>query len=110
MEYFDRKIAYLRGMCDGSGFDETTKEGKIFHGILEVLEELANCLEEAINGGELEEEEEEETEYEYSFICPNCGEEIQVEESALGQDGEIACPKCGNIIPLGGADADELKF
>ena len=37
MEYFDKKITYLRGLCDGSGFDPDTKEGKIFHGIMDIL-------------------------------------------------------------------------
>ena len=30
MEYFEKKITYLRGLCDGSDFPAESKEGKIF--------------------------------------------------------------------------------
>ena len=99
MEYFDKKITYLRGLCDGSGFDPDTKEGKIFHGIMDILEDM-----------ELDEEETEEPVYFYSFICPNCGEEIDVDEETMETRKEIACPACGNSIPMGTMDIDELKF
>ena len=99
MEYFDKKITYLRGLCDGSGFDPDTKEGKIFHGIMDILEDMA-----------LDEEETEEPVYFYSFICPNCGEEIDVDEETMETQKEIACPACGNSIPMGTMDIDELKF
>ena len=45
MEYFEKKITYLRGLCDASGFPEESKEGKIFHGILDVLDDMAFMLE-----------------------------------------------------------------
>ena len=40
MEYFEKKITYLRGLCDGSDFPAESKEGKIFHGILDVLDDI----------------------------------------------------------------------
>ena len=40
MEYFEKKITYLRGLCDGSDFPAESKEGKIFHGILDPLTAL----------------------------------------------------------------------
>lgn len=45
MEYFEKKITYLRGLCDGSDFPADSKEGKIFHGILDVLDDMAFMLE-----------------------------------------------------------------
>ena len=105
MEYFDKKITYLRGLCDGSGFDPDTKEGKIFHGIMDILEDMAFMLETF-----LDDEETEEPVYFYSFICPNCGEEIDVDEETMETQKEIACPACGNSIPMGTMDIDELKF
>ena len=51
-----RKIAYLRGLCEGYGFDENTKEGVIFSGILDVLDDLADILDQY----EFPDEEEEE--------------------------------------------------
>lgn len=115
MEYFEKKITYLRGLCDGSGFPEESKEGKIFHGILDVLDDMAFMLETFMDDEDMvmDEEEMDETDepiFFYSFICPNCGEEIDVDEETMETEREIACPGCGNSIPMGTADIDELKF
>ena len=55
MEYFEKKITYLRGLCDGSGFDPESKEGKIFHGMMDILEDMAFMLETFLDDEELEE-------------------------------------------------------
>ncbi|WP_313526796.1 CD1247 N-terminal domain-containing protein [Anaerotignum sp.] len=117
MEYFEKKITYLRGMCDGSGFDEDSKEGKVFHGILDILDDMAFMLETFMDDEDMEcmddcdcEDGESEPIFFYSFICPNCGEEIDVDEETMETETEIQCPKCGNGIPMGTADVDKLKF
>lgn len=114
MEYFEKKITYLRGLCDGSGFDPDSKEGKIFHGIMDILEDMAFMLETFLDDEDLEEmdfeTDEEEPVYFYSFICPNCGEEIDVDEETMETETSIQCPACGNDIPMGTMDMDELKF
>lgn len=114
MEYFEKKITYLRGLCDGSGFPEESKEGKIFHGILDVLDDMAFMLETFMDDEDLvmEEEDLDETDepiFFYSFICPNCGEEIDVDEETMEAEKEIFCPECGCSIPMGTANMD-LKF
>lgn len=115
MEYFEKKITYLRGLCDGSGFPEESKEGKIFHGILDVLDDMAFMLETFMDDEDMvmDEEDLDETDepiFFYSFICPNCGEEIDVDEETMESEKEIECPGCGNNISMGTADIDELKF
>ena len=115
MEYFEKKITYLRGLCDGSGFPEESKEGKIFHGILDVLDDMAFMLETFMDDEDMvmDEEDLDETDepiFFYSFICPNCGEEIDVDEETMESEKEFECPGCGNSIPMGTADIDELKF
>ena len=115
MEYFEKKITYLRGLCDGSGFPEESKEGKILHGILDVLDDMAFMLETFMDDEDMvmDEEDLDETDepiFFYSFICPNCGEEIDVDEETMESEKEFECPGCGNSIPMGTADIDELKF
>lgn len=115
MEYFEKKITYLRGLCDGSGFPEESKEGKIFHGILDVLDDMAFMLETFMDDEDMvmDEEDLDETDepiFFYSFICPNCGEEIDVDEETMETEKEIDCPCCGNSIPMGTADIDDLKI
>ena len=100
MEYFEKKITYLRGLCDGSGFDPDTKEGKILHGVMDILEDMAFMLETFLDDEDLEDmqidddEDAEEPVYFYSFICPNCGEEIDVDEDCL--PGVWQCNSNGN--------------
>lgn len=115
MEYFEKKITYLKGLCDGSGFPAESKEGKIFHEILDVLEDMAFVLETFMDDEDLvmdneEMEEGDEPIFFYSFICPSCGEEIDVDEETMETEREIICPECGCSIPMGTADMDELRF
>lgn len=96
MDYFYDKIAEIKTLCEESGFDENSKEGKIFHSILDLLDEFISSIEDSA----------EEASYEYAFICPNCGEEIEVDEDTVENEEEITCPKCGNIIPVCATDFD----
>lgn len=113
MEYFEKKITYLRGLCDGSGFPEDSREGKIFHGMLDILDDMAFMLETFMDDEDMEmlDDEDDMPEdtpiYFHSFICPDCGEEIDVDEATMESSEEIRCPNCGNDIPMGSAD---MKF
>lgn len=98
-----RKIAYLRGLCEGSGFGEDTKEGKIFSGILDVLDDIVDKIDEyqfLENFDGKNDEADDKAEYSYAFICPNCGQEIEVDEDIIENEEELVCPSCGNIIPV----------
>lgn len=56
MEYLFQKVSYLRGLADGLGIDDSSKEGKLLLHIIEVMEEFADVLDESIdNQMELEE-------------------------------------------------------
>ncbi|MBU5254890.1 CD1247 N-terminal domain-containing protein [Tissierella praeacuta] len=56
MEYLIQKVSYLRGLADGLGVDESSKEGKLLLQIVDVLEEFTDVLNETIeNQEELEE-------------------------------------------------------
>ncbi len=111
MEYFEKKITYLRGLCDGSGYPSDSKEGKIFHGMLDLLDDMAFMLESYMEDDEDFDEmmydEDDQADYLYSFICPKCGEEIQVDDETMENEEELVCQKCGHIVPVGSAD---MKF
>lgn len=113
------KAAYIKGLADGLGVDESTKEGKIIKAMSELLVEMADTVTELdgdlsqaydeINdlSDELEElendiystsdEDGEEGEGEngecYEVACPNCGETVYVSEADLDA-GEAICPAC----------------
>ena len=65
MEYFEKKITYLRGLCDGSDFPAESEEGKIFHGILDVLDDMAFMLETFM-------------EMQTEIPCPGCGATVPI--------------------------------
>lgn len=107
MTLLNEKIAYMRGLCEGYGFDKNTKEGKVFNGILDILDEMANLID--VDSGIEKTEDEEYAEYSYAFICPNCGEEIEVDEEFFDETEEFPCPKCSNLIPVC-SSLEDLKF
>ena len=115
------KVAYLKGLLAGLDLKEDSKESKLFHAILDTLDEMAMAitdLEE--NQGEIEElvsiidedlgnlEEDyydlndddddfdDEDEY-YEVVCPTCGETICLDEEML-DEGEMVCPNCGENL------------
>ena len=56
MEYLMQKVSYLKGLADGLGVEDTSKEGKLLLHIVDTLEEFADVLDETIeNQMELEE-------------------------------------------------------
>lgn len=118
MENTQKQVAYLAGLREGLGLDETTREGKLLAGLLEAfqavqedlaelaahgqyLEDYVNELEDRLQ--ELEgiffEDDDQEGEL-YEFLCPSCREvflvtgDITVDDETL----EIVCPHCGHRL------------
>ena len=117
-----KKAAYLQGLVDGLGVDESTKEGKIIKAMSALLAEMAEALEgmdedlsrayDQINDlsdeledleADLYEDEDDEddandddiaSEPFYEVACPNCGETVYVSEDDLDA-GEANCAHCG---------------
>ena len=122
------KAAYLRGLIEGLGIDETTKEGKVIKAMSELLGELAEAVDgidedvtrayDQINDlNEEPEEEKEDTEEDdndddiasepfYEVACPNCGETVYVSEDDLDA-GEANCAHCGVTFEVALEDEDE---
>ena len=98
MHDMTNKIASLKRLCTGYGFDESTKEGVVFNGILDVLDELTDYLECPSD---------DEDEYSYAFICPNCGQELEIDEELLETEEELTCPACGNSFPVNDSISEE---
>lgn len=125
------KVAYLKGLVEGIGVDETTSQGKITKAILDVLDDMAFTVSdledstselyeelEAIDEdlGALEDEfyGEEDDDDDcccdceddiYEVVCPNCNEEICIDSHIL-EEGEIECPNCGELLTFEIEDDD----
>ena len=121
------KVAYVKGLAEGLGYDNKSKEGKILTAILDILEDVAHDIEDleenAWDLGEAidqvsddlaeieelvydedfddEEDEDEDEDYEPCSCC--CGGEDEDEPVFY----EVTCPKCGNTITI---DEDVLDL
>ena len=115
------KVAYVKGLAEGLGYDNTSKEGKILAAILDILEDVAHDIEdleenawdlgEAIDQvsddlADIEEvvydEDYDEDDDDECDCCCGCGD----------ADGEpvfyeVTCPACGNTITI---DEDVLDL
>lgn len=115
------KVSYLKGLAEGLGIDDSTKEGRLFGAVIDALEEIsenlnsleayANELGEQVDAidedlDELESDyyEEYDDDYDesdddefYDVVCPNCSEEFSVDEETL-LEGNVGCPNCGEKL------------
>ena len=117
------KVAYVKGLAEGLGYDNTSKEGKILAAILDILEDVAHDIEDleenAWNLGEaidqvsddladIEEavydedydEDKDDDDDECGGCCGCCDDEEPVFY-------EVTCPACGNTITI---DEDVLDL
>ncbi len=129
MENISKQIAYLRGLMDGFDYDDTSKEGRIFSCILDVLDEIDASIDDLYDyQDEIAEQVDEidedlaaiesefaeecdcdccsgdcddcnDLEY-YELDCPTCGETICLDEDFFDTDDDIVCPACGEHIEI----------
>lgn len=137
MEYLYERVAYLRGLCEGLGIAEETKEGRVLGEIVEILGEFADAIVELSDKqDELEEytesidedlsdleddfyeededEDEDEDDDEMGYVevtCPHCGEEIEIDEDLLyDEESDIICPCCDQVVINACDDEDFEDF
>ena len=131
------KVAYVKGLAEGLGYDESSKEGKILAAILDILEDVAHDIEdleenawdlgEAIDqvsddlsdiedvvyGADDDEDE--------CAGCPGCDGDVDDEDGEEPVFYGLTCPACGHtitidedVLDLGGIDCpncgESLEF
>ncbi len=133
MEELRSKVGYLRGLAEGSGVDDSTKEGKLLQQVIDVLEIVTDQLEElqtnaselldyteAIDEdltdleteffrGEGEDEGEEGWEEGFTIECPSCSEAVFLDEGILEdqEELEVLCPTCGEVVLINDEELDD---
>lgn len=110
------KVAYLQGLSSGLDLSPDSKEGKLFNGIIGVLDDFAKSFH------NLEEEQEQLEDYvetidedlfhledellgddegEYIEVeCPRCGETVYFDAHIPEEDDvvEVTCPNCDEVV------------
>lgn len=125
MEFLYEKVAYLKGLADGLDIDESTKEGRLLISIIDILEDFADAIVELDEDAEeiteyveamdedlanveddfyeddiYEDEDDENDEVDFVEIeCPNCHEDVYIDEDLLYEDDvDVVCPRCHEIV------------
>lgn len=111
------RSAYIKGLAEGLGIDDSTKEGKIINALIGALDDMALTV--ADLEAELEELQEqvesidedlgelEEDYYQFDESC-QCDDECGCCDDDDELDGdiyEVCCPTCGDIVCI---DSDML--
>lgn len=118
------KVAYIKGLIDGLGIDDSTKEGKVIRAMVGVLDDIAlsvSDLEDSVDllgeqidavdedveelyeecfGSDDDDDDYDDDDFEgelYEVECPSCGEIVCIDEDML-DEGEIECPACGETL------------
>ena len=121
----NKKAAYLQGLVDGLGIDDTTKEGKIIKAMSALLGEMAEAIEsvdedlsrayDQINdlSDELEDleadlyEEDEDDESEDAEDEDTDGDDDAKDDDIASEPFyEVACPNCGETVYVSEDDLD----
>ena len=124
----NKKAAYLQGLVDGLGIDDTTKEGKIIKAMSALLGEMAEAIEsvdedlsrayDQINDlsdeledleADLYEEEDEDGESEDAEDEDSDGDDdddAKDDDIASEPFYEVACPNCGETVYVSEDDLD----
>ncbi|WP_251449126.1 CD1247 N-terminal domain-containing protein [Vermiculatibacterium agrestimuris] len=120
------KVAYLKGLAEGLELDTAkSKEGKLISVMIGILEEIGLSIEdleenadalgeeldavsddladvEEIIYGEDEDDDEcgccDDEDF-FEVECPNCGAELDIDESIL-EAGTVECPGCGSKFAI----------
>lgn len=124
MKNIKEKISYLQGLAQGLDIQESSKEGKVLSGIIDILGDMAEQLEDIEDAQtdleeyvetidedlyELEDEffgEEIDDEAMVEVECPNCKEIVCFEEDIVDDEDliEVTCPNCDEVVYVNDQD------
>jgi len=115
MSSIKTRVAYLKGLIDGLGISQESKEGRVILEIADVLSDISNKIDDMEDVQlELEDyiynieedlyedddkifDEDDDVNFEGDFdhiSCPQCNEIIYVEKTMIDNNKSIKCPNC----------------
>jgi len=124
MENISNQLSYLKGLIDGLKIDPESEYGAVFEGIINVLDEINDSIDEiatlqdeltdqvdlidedlAAIEDELSEEYDEDEDYDddfeyYEIDCPKCGAVVCLAEDFFDTDNAVTCPECGEEFDI----------
>lgn len=125
MSNIKQRIAYLQGLAQGLDIDDNTKEGRVLTGIIGVLEEMAEQIDDIeteqidledyvesidedlfdLEGNVYGEDDLDDNMIEVE--CPKCQEIVCFDEDIVFDDDliEVTCPNCDEVVYVNDEDA-----
>lgn len=121
MDSLVSRVSYLKGLLGGLEIDKSSKDGRIFTEITDILGDMASEIEyveesqldmeeyldafdedlQHLEGAVYDDEDDDEDDEDDDFMsvkCPNCGENIYMENDMIENGEKIECPSCGKPI------------
>ncbi len=121
-----KKAAYLKGLIDGLGIDDSTKEGKVILAMCELLGEMTDVITEMDDdvdqlyddvdtiAEELEaleedlyedlydeeeaDDEDDDDDYDYEITCTKCGAVNLADEDVMFSGEDLYCAACNEVL------------
>ena len=130
------KIAYIKGLAEGLGLNETTKEGKVLTAIIDLLgditeeicdiEDGCDSIAEQLDAVDEDLASVEEIVYDdedcdcdcdcdccddecLEVECPACENTVCIGFDEIDDNGEAECPACGAILEFEIEEEDEIE-
>ena len=108
------RAAYIKGLAEGLGIDESTKEGKVIKALIDAFDDMALTvsdleaeLDELTEQVETIDEDLGSLEEDYYDLDDECDcDECGAEDFEDGDIYEVCCPTCGDIVCI---DSDMLE-
>ena len=108
------RAAYIKGLAEGLGIDESTKEGKVIKALIDAFDDMALTvsdleaeLDELTEQVETIDEDLGSLEEDYYDLDDECDcDECSAEDFEDGDIYEVCCPTCGDIVCI---DSDMLE-
>ncbi|MBH8596757.1 CD1247 N-terminal domain-containing protein [Thermoactinomyces sp. CICC 10523] len=125
-ESLRREISYIQGLLEGDSDHQHHVEYKGLNRLLDIidqlietneqmarrlteLEEYVEAIDEDLNDVELLTYGEEDDEGMVEVVCPECGEEVLLDEEDLEDDSvELLCPKCHTLLEVEDVNEEEV--
>jgi len=118
MNYLSERVSYLRGLAEGLGIKDDTKEGKVLTNMIDILDDIVDAISELEASqseldeyvetidedlSEVEEElyGEEDDDDSDDFVeveCPNCHDTVYFDEETFEAEDKLICPNCKSQI------------
>lgn len=121
MYYLLERVAYLKGLADGLGINDSTNEGKILINIIDILDEIVDEIAELntskdeldeyvqtidedlanvegeLYGNDDNDDYSDESQY-IEVECPHCHETVYFADDLFDSEDELLCPNCNETI------------